>query len=104
MAENSRKNEFFERESIANIAVQLLHKKTLWKFLHFAFIIPAIIVGNSLRIILTVILFHIWGGCILLGTWHIVLGYVQIVFAILIFLVFGKIFSVPDRKQEGERS
>ena len=97
-------NQFDAFILIAFIAVQLLHKKTLWKFLHFAFIIPAIIVGNSLRIILTVILFHIWGGCILQGTWHMVLGYVQIVFAILIFLVFGKIFSVPDRKQEGERS
>jgi exosortase/archaeosortase family protein len=39
---------------IAFIAIQLLHKKILWKILHFAFIIPAIIIGNSLRIVLTV--------------------------------------------------
>ena len=89
---------------IAFIAVQMLHKKTVWKFLHFAFIIPAIIIGNSLRIVLTVMLFRILGDCVLQGTWHVALGYVQIVFALVIFLIFGKIFSVPDNSRgEGER-
>ena len=40
---------------IAFIAVQLFHKKPLWKFLHFAFIVPAVIIGNSLRIVLTAV-------------------------------------------------
>ena len=89
---------------IAFIAVQMLHKKTVWKFLHFAFIIPAIIIGNSLRIVLTVMLFRTLGDCVLQGTWHVALGYVQIVFALVIFLIFGKIFSVPDSSRgEGKR-
>lgn len=88
---------------IAFITVQMFHKKAWWKFLHFAFIIPAIIVGNSLRIVLTVMLFRIWGDVVLTGTWHIVLGYAQIVFAVIIFLIFGKIFSEPDGKQEGKK-
>lgn len=83
---------------IAFIAIQLLHKKILWKILHFAFIIPAIIIGNSLRIVLTVFLYHLWGETVLQGSWHIALGYVQIIFAFAIFLVIGKIFSESDRK------
>ena len=88
---------------IAFIAIQLLHKKILWKILHFPFIIPAIIIGNSLRIVLTVFLYHLWGEKVLLGSWHIALGYVQIIFAFAIFLVIGKIFSESDRKLAEEQ-
>ena len=85
---------------IAFIAVQMLHRETLWKVFHFAFIIPAIILGNSLRIALTVILFRMWGEGVLTGAWHVALGYVQILFALIIFLIFGKIFSVPQNKKK----
>ena len=98
MAENSRKNEFFERESIAIIAVQMLHKKTVWKFLHFAFIVPAIIIGNSLRIVLTVLLYNWWGEVVLQNLWHTALGYVQIVLALVIFIAVGKIFMISDEQ------
>ena len=85
---------------VAFAAVQLTHRKTGWKILHFAFIIPAIILGNSLRIALTVILFRMWGEGVLTGAWHVALGYVQILFALIIFLIFGKIFSVPQNKKK----
>ena len=85
---------------IAFIAVQVLHKKSLWEFLHFAFIVPSIIIGNSLRIVITVILFHFLGNTVLQDFWHIALGYVQIIFAILLFLAIGKVFSDTDSKRE----
>ena len=85
---------------IAFIAVQMLHRESLWKALHFAFIIPSIIIGNSLRIVITVLLYRILGDAVLLGSWHISLGYVQIILAVIIFLGFGKIFAMPDGKQE----
>ena len=87
---------------IAFISVQILHRKTGWKMLHFAFIIPAIIFGNSLRIVLTVLLYFLWGGVVLQNTCHTVLGYVQIVLALLFFLVIGKVFtfSDPEHKEE----
>ena len=88
---------------IAFTAVQILHKKALWKFLHFAFIIPSIIIGNSLRIVFTVVLFRLFGDVVLIGSWHVALGYVQIVFAIIIFLIFGKVFSVPNSKTGEEK-
>lgn len=78
---------------IAFAAVQLLHQKSGWKVLHFAFIVPSMIAGNSLRIVLTVLLYQQWGESVLQNTWHVALGYVQIIFALVIFLAVGKIFS-----------
>ena len=83
---------------IAFIAVRFLHKKSGWKILHFAFIIPAIIVGNSLRIVLTVLLYRFLGEVVLQNRWHIALGYGQIIMALLIFLGIGMILSVEEEK------
>ena len=87
---------------IAFVAVQILHRKTGWKILHFAFIVPAIIAGNSLRIVLTVFLYTLCGDVILQNTWHTVLGYVQIVIALIFFLAIGKIFAVSDSGDKEE--
>ena len=79
---------------IAFVIVHILHKNNIWKILHFAFIIPSIIIGNSLRIALTVFLYKLLGETVLLNSWHTALGYVQIVLAFIIFLAAGKIFSL----------
>ena len=89
---------------IAFIAVQMMHKKSGWRILHFAFIIPAIILGNTLRIVLTILLYKSLGMAVLQDTWHIGLGYVQIVFALLIFLLIGRIFRIDDEEQSEETS
>ena len=83
---------------IAFITVEILHKKLYWKLLHFAFIIPAVIVGNSLRIVLTVLLYNWWGEVVLQNLWHTALGYVQIVLALVIFIAVGKIFMISDEQ------
>ena len=89
---------------IAFISVEILHRKLLWKALHFAFIIPAIIAGNGLRIVLTVLLYKMWGEAVLANSWHTALGYVQIVFALIFFLIIGKIFSFSEKKTTEEES
>ena len=88
---------------IAFIVVHILHKKRVWKALHLAFIIPAIIFGNSLRIVLTVVLYKAWGEVVLQNTWHTVLGYVQVVLALLIFIAVGKVFAVPEEEKKEVR-
>ncbi|MBR2509969.1 MAG: exosortase/archaeosortase family protein [Lentisphaeria bacterium] len=88
---------------IACIAVQILHKKTFWKVLHFAFIIPSIIAGNALRIVLTVLLYNWLGESVLQNTWHTGLGYVQIILALAIFLLFGKMFQIEKALAKEEQ-
>ena len=77
-----------------------MHQKNGWKFLHFAFIIPAIITGNSLRIMITVLLYRVMGEKVLQNNWHVALGYVQIILALLIFLAVGKIFRMAENTKE----
>lgn len=81
---------------IAFIAVQILHRKNGWKILHFAFIIPAIIAGNSLRIVITVLLYRLLGERVLQNGWHVSLGYGQILMALLIFLAVGRLFRLEE--------
>ena len=83
---------------IAFAAAQILHTKTGWKILHIAFIIPAIIIGNTLRIVLTIVFYQIWGEVVLQNSWHTALGYVQLILAVLIFLGIGLIFAAADKK------
>lgn len=86
---------------IAYIAVKMMHRKESWQILHFAFIIPAVIIGNALRIVLTVLLFKMCGEVILGKFWHVGLGYLQIFIALVIFILVGKLFcSRPEKAQE----
>ncbi|MBE6394463.1 MAG: exosortase/archaeosortase family protein [Lentisphaerae bacterium] len=88
---------------IAFIVVEILHRKLFLQCLHFAFIIPSIIIGNSLRIVLTVLLYRQLGEVVLQNTWHIALGYVQIILALLLFVGVGKLLAVPDGKNAEEK-
>jgi ABC-type polysaccharide transport system permease subunit len=48
--------------------------------------------------VLTVLLYKVVGETVLQDTWHITLGYVQIILALLIFLAIGKIFKNDSKK------
>ena len=87
---------------IALIVVELLHKKNLWKILHFAFIVPSVIVGNALRILLTVLLYRVFGECVFENSWHTLLGYTQIIFALILFLAVGKLFTTAGKEPPAE--
>ena len=83
---------------IAFATAQIMHQKTGWKILHMAFIIPAIIIGNTLRIVLTIVFYRIWGEVVLQNLWHTALGYVQIILAVLIFIGIGMIFAAVNKE------
>ncbi len=88
---------------IGFVAVKTMQRKEFLQLLHFAFIIPSIIIGNTLRIVLTVLLFQLCGEVILGKFWHVTLGYVQIILAVLIFLGIGKLFcGKTEPASEGE--
>ena len=82
----------------------MIHKKSYLQVIHFVFVIPSIIIANALRIVLTVILFKVFGEVVLEKFWHISLGYVQIIAALLIFVAVGKLFcSKPEKIEEEEK-
>ena len=87
---------------IAYAAVKMMHRKECVQVLHFAFIIPSIIIANALRIMLTVLLFKLLGDAVLGKTWHISLGYMQIIIAFILFLAVGKLLSSKQEKKQEE--
>ena len=88
----------------AYIAIRMLHQKFILQLLHIAFIIPSIIIANTMRIVLTVWLYELWGTVILEKFWHITLGYVQLLMAFLIFIAVGRLFKSEPKKTEEEKS
>ncbi len=70
----------------------ITRRKAEMKWLHFLFIIPSIIAGNTIRIVLTIWLYRMQGEAVLESSWHIALGYVQVLLTMLIYLATGKVF------------
>ena len=86
---------------LAYIVVKLAGARAYWQVVHFAFVIPSIIIANALRIVLTILLFKMFGEVILEKFWHVTLGCGQVVAALLIFVAVGNLFgSKPEEKQE----
>ena len=61
---------------------------------------PSIIFGNTLRIVITVLLYRLFGEAVFENTWHTLLGYTQIIFAILLFLAAGILFSAAEKQNQ----
>ncbi len=60
-----------------------------WRCIHYAFLIPSIIVSNAVRIILTIVLFKAGFDAVLNNTWHEGLGYVQVILTVAFFFLVG---------------
>lgn len=84
---------------ISYILVQLRPRHFLWKCAHYLFLLPAIIIANSIRIILIIVLYRLLGEAVLVGSWHIALGYVQLFLALA--LIFAAGWFLPERDPSG---
>ena len=71
--------------------VTIWKRPFVWRCIHYVFLIPAIILANAIRIVLTVVLYKIIGEVVLNNTWHEGLGYVQVVFAVALFFLVGNL-------------
>lgn len=83
---------------VAYLLVQPGHRIFIWKMVHYLFLLPAIIFSNAVRIILIVLLYNGVGESVLVGAWHIGLGYFQLVLALA--LIYGAGFFLPDPGQK----
>jgi len=60
-----------------------------WKCVHYAFVIPSIILANAIRIILTIVLYKAGFEAVLNNTWHVGLGYAQVAITVALFFLVG---------------
>ena len=73
---------------IGYIIIHLQPKPLVQSIFHFLFLLPIIIVSNSIRIIVTILLFKALGPVVLDNTWHTTLGYC-LVFACSILIWYA---------------
>ena len=80
-----------------------------WKCVHYAFVIPSIILANAIRIILTIVLYKAGFEAVLNNTWHAGLGYAQVAITVALFFLVGCLLPETSRedhsgKKDGGKS
>ena len=73
-----------------------------WRCVHYLFLIPSIILANAIRIIVTILLYKTIGETALNNTWHVGLGYAQVVIAVALFFLVGS--HLPENGAAGTGS
>ena len=73
-----------------------------WRCVHYLFLIPSIILANAIRIIVTIFLYKVIGETALNNTWHVGLGYAQVVIAVALFFLVGCL--LPEQGAAGSGS
>ncbi len=78
---------------IGYIIIHLQPKPFIPSLFHFLFLLPIIIISNSIRIIATIILYKIIGPVVLDNTWHATLGYCLVLACSILIWYAGALFS-----------
>jgi len=91
---------------VAFLLVMAWRRPFLWRCVHYAFLIPSIILANAIRIVLTIVLYKAGFEAILNNTWHAGLGYVQVVIAVTLFFLVGNLLpeTGPAKSSGKEKS
>jgi exosortase len=71
-----------------------------WTLIHYICLLPAVILANATRIIVTVLLFFAIGEDAFNNNWHSGLGYAQVLLATFLLWLFGKLFQWIRKKDE----
>lgn len=69
----------------------IMQRKTLFRLMHWATILPCVVLANAIRLVVTVLLTHMIGEVVLGNAWHLALGWAQTVLAVVLLWLFGKI-------------
>ena len=70
-----------------------------WRCAHYLFLIPSIILANSIRIDTTILLYKLIGDTALNNAWHIGLGYAQVALTVFLFFLVGCL--LPEKHAAG---
>lgn len=90
-------------EAMFAVAYLLVRRERLawvWKIQHFLCLLPAVILSNALRIIVTILLYHAVGERAFAEPVHIALGWAQVVTALAVLFGAGKLFPVQSPTTE----
>ena len=79
---------------IGGVFAFMMQKKAIFRAMHWATILPCVIIANAIRLIVTVLLVRTVGEVALSNAWHISLGWAQTVLAVILLWLCGKLISI----------
>ena len=88
---------------VAFLLVMAWRRPLLWRCIHYAFLIPSIILANAIRIILTIVLYKAGFQAVLNNAWHAGLGYMQVALAVALFFLVGSLLPETDPPSPSEK-
>lgn len=90
---------------IGAVMALMLQKGLGLRLMHWACILPSLVIANALRLVVTVLLYNRFGEVILGDLWHHGLGYAQSVLTLVLLWGFGKVLALAagGADSEGEK-
>ena len=83
--------------------VMVWQRPFVWRCIHYVFLIPAIVLANGARIILTIVLYKAGVESVLNNTWHAGLGYAQVVLTVALFFLVGCLLPETGEASSSEK-
>ena len=84
---------------IGGVFAFMMQKSALFRVIHWATILPCVVIANAIRLIVTVVLVHAVGEVVMGDTWHIALGWAQTILAVVMLWLFGKAIRACARDE-----
>ena len=81
---------------IGAVFAWMMQRSSVFRAVHWACILPSLVLANTLRLVVTVALYLAYGDVILGNAWHHGLGYAQSVLVLVFLWLFGKGLRLAD--------
>ena len=88
---------------IGGILSWMMQKSLGLRLIHWAFILPSVVIANTVRLVVTVLLYKGFGDVILGNAWHHSLGYAQSLLALGLLFLFGKLVLFLGTPEDGQK-
>lgn len=86
------------------LLVKMQHVRKRWAFLHYLFILPAVVCVNSIRITITILLFYQFGQRAFADPVHLTLGYLLVIAVVTLLWIIGPLFPDSEAKLAVQKS
>ena len=86
---------------IGGVLAWMMQRRPTFRLMHWACILPSLILANTLRLVVTVLLYTRFGDVILGEIWHRGLGYAQSVLTLVLLWFFGMAIALAGRAMPG---
>lgn len=86
------------------LLVKMQHTRKRWAFLHYLFILPSVIFVNSIRIIVTILLYYQFGQRAFADSVHMTLGYLLVIAVVALLWIITPLFPDAEANSSAQKT